>query len=336
VNKTFRSRRLQFESFDGPFVTHGIDVVSDKEDAGAVYIFAVNHLPHPSYVEHMEAQGDAKDNVPAGLPKARSQIEMFRHVLGSATARHVRSIRHPLITTPNDVLALSPTSIYITNDHFYTEGHMRSLEDVYFGARWSTTVHVQIDRIGKSDPTQGFQAMIAVTGLHNNNGLGHGASPDEIAIGSASSGTLHIGRISEDSSTPHLVKILVSIPIHSTIDNPSFYRDAYATPDDDASGYVLAGLTRAIDLPNTAHDPSKTEAIMVWLARPGKQQSDAATTASSWEQKLLFEDDGTRIRSASAAVLLGIDPKLEGGKKRAWLLVTGFSSANMVAVKVDL
>ncbi|KFH41962.1 Serum paraoxonase/arylesterase-like protein [Hapsidospora chrysogenum ATCC 11550] len=334
--KTFRSTRLQFENFDGPFVTHGIDVVSDKTDSGAVYIFAVNHVPHPSYVEHMETQGGAKNNFPAGLPKARSQIEMFRHVLGSTTARHVRSIRHPLITTPNDVLALSPTSLYITNDHFYAEGRMRFLEDVYFGAKWSTTVHVQIDRIEELDPTQGFQATIAVTGLHNNNGLGHAASPGEIAISSATSGILHIGRISQDSSTQHKVKILESIPFHSTIDNPSFYRDAYATPDDDASGHVLTGLTRAIDLPKTAHDPSKTEAIMVWLARPEKQQPDAATTASSWEHKLLFEDDGTRIRSASAAVLLGIDPKLEGGKKRAWLLVTGFSSANMVAVKVDL
>ena len=38
----------------------------------------------------------------------------------------------------------------------------------------------------------------------------------------------------------------------------------------------------------------------------------------------------------SAAVLVAIDPKLEGGKKKAWLFVTGFLSTNAIAVKVDL
>lgn len=214
---------------------------------------------------------------------------------------------------------------------------MRFLEDVYFGATWSNIVHIQINQMSQSPPTLGFNATVALTGLHNNNGLGNAASHDDIAIGCATSGTLHIGRATGDTAPG--IRVLESIPIDSAIDNPSFFKDAYATPEDDSSGYVLAGLSRAVDLPKTAKDPSKTEPIMAWLVQrttaPG-QEADRLKQGSGWERKLLFEDDGTRIRSASAAVMVGIDPKLEAGKKRAWLFVTGFSSANVHAVKVDL
>jgi len=42
------------------------------------------------------------------------------------------------------------------------------------------------------------------------------------------------------------------------------------------------------------------------------------------------------LRSASAAVVVGIDPGSNGGRKQGWLFVTGFVSEAMVAVKVDL
>ena len=59
--------------------------------------------------------------------------------------------------------------------------------------------------------------------------------------------------------------------------------------------------------------------------------------ATEWVKRVLFQDDGSRIRSASAAVVVAIDPKLEEGKKRGWLFVTGFlSESMMIAVKVDL
>ena len=330
--KTFKSKRLQFDNFNGPFITHGIDVISDSASPDAVYIFAVNHVPHAEFVDYHKGN---QDNIHPPSWKAASQIEVFHHVLGSPTVKHVRSIQHPLIKTPNDILARSPTSIYVTNDHYYPEGHMRLLEDVYFGAKWSTIVHIQIEQMSEPNPTLGLNATIVLDSLHNNNGLGNAGSPNEIAIGSASSGTLHIAHVTDNNKK---LEVLESIPIDSTIDNPSFFKDTYATAqDDDSSGYVVAGLTRAADLAKTSSDPSATEPLMVWLVRPGKQQGgDNAGQAPSWEKKLLFEDDGTRMRSAATAVLIGIDPKLEGGKKKAWLVVTGFSSANALAVKVDL
>uniref|UniRef100_A0A8H7N506 Serum paraoxonase/arylesterase family protein n=1 Tax=Bionectria ochroleuca TaxID=29856 RepID=A0A8H7N506_BIOOC len=323
--KDFKSKRLVLQNFEGSFTTHGIDIIADPEKNGVVYIFAVNHAPHPEYVLSVKN----RTPLPEGSPKARSQIEVFHHALGSSTAKWIRSIRHPLIKTPNDIFGHTPTSIYITNDHHYTEGLLRQVEAIIPAARWSNTVRVQIDDWSSSDPQAGINASIALTGLHNNNGLGHGPSHEDVAIGSAASGILSLADITDTQQ----MKVKETIYLDSTIDNPSYFKDEYATEENDASGYVLGGLTKAGELAKSSQNETATEPVIVWLVQPVKEEGKAAI---KWNKKIIFEDDGSRIRSSSAAVLLGIDPALEGGKKRAWLVVTGFLSSSAIGVKVDL
>lgn len=93
---------------------------------------------------------------------------------------------------------------------------------------------------------------------------------------------------------------------------------------------TVPGLTRGIDLGKVGQDPSGKEGVMVWYVTPNENTTD------TWDKRLLWQDDGSNIRNAATAVLVGIDPKKEDGKKRAWLFVTGFSSENAVAVKIDL
>ncbi|EMT65699.1 hypothetical protein NOF04DRAFT_16799 [Fusarium oxysporum II5] len=317
--KTFKSKRLEFEDFEGPFITHGIDVIADPKDENGVYIFAVNHVPNPEYLQHVV---DGKKDEFGGN-KAASRVEIFHHRVGSSSVKYVRSISHPLIQTPNDIVALSPTSFYVTNDHHYREGLMRQVEDMYYGAKWSNTIYVEITDTTSKESTSGFNASVALTGLHNNNGLDHGRAPNEIAIGSAASGDIHISTVKPD----HSIQVLETIPFDAAVDNPFYYADPFASGDSDSSGYVSAGLSKACELANNIGIDTATEPVMVWLA----QRKDG-----KWEKKLLFEDDGKRLRSAATAVLIGIDPKLEGGKKKGWLFVTGFYSQHIAAVKVDL
>lgn len=314
-----KSKRLAFDGFKGPFVSHGIDVIEDPKQADAVYIVAVNHLPNPEYYEQEAEAAEAQN-----IPKARSQIEIFRHVLQSNKAQHVRSIRHPLIRTPNDVVADSPYSLYVTNDHFYREGTLRLIEDLWPSAKWSNIIHVQIDELKSTDALAGVQASVAHTGLWNNNGLGHGQSEQEVVISSAVGGELYIANKYDNNST---------LSIHSTIsfdtvtDNPSYYADPYRTDSDDASGYLVAGISQPVNLAENSKDPEAKDPCQAWYARRAGD--------GKWEKKMLFEDDGSRLRTASAAVLVPIEPK-EDGKKRAWLFVTGFMSESMVAVQVEL
>ncbi|KAL2670086.1 hypothetical protein Neosp_014967 [[Neocosmospora] mangrovei] len=317
-----QSQRLKFVNFKGPFNTHGIDVIPDQESVeAAVYIFAVNHPPN---LEKCPDAGDLKECDAS----AASRIEIFHHVIGSDVATHLRSVQHPLISTPNDILAQSPHSFYVTNDHYYKEGALRFLEVVYWGARWSTTVFVELDSLTSTNPTGDVKAQVAVSGIHNQNGLGRGR-PGEILIGCAGRGVLEVGK----ASTEHpAVQIVSSIKLDSTIDNPSYFVDPYANSTFDASGYVLAGLSRAADLPKATTDPNGADGSMVWYV-PSRQ---GAAESSTMSPKLLFEDDGERIRFATAAVMVAIDPKLEQGQRWAWLFVTGALAKSVLAVKINL
>lgn len=315
-----KSTRLGFENFSGPFVTHGIDVTQDPDQKDAVYIFAVNHLPNPDYDS---AGADGEDN-----SRARSQVELFHHVLGSSTIKHIRSIHHPLIKTPNDIYAEGPFSFYVTNDHYYRGGVKRHVEDAIPAAKWSSIVHVQVENLESMDGQSGIDATVALTGLHNNNGLGHGHSPDEMVISSAMGGTLYRAK----PSRANHISVLDSIPLDSITDNPSYFKDPYATPSNDASGYLVAGIARPIDLPFTFTDPTAKDGVMVWYVRPNSTSVDGS---KNWETRLIFEDDGTHIRTASAAVLVGIKPQPNESKK-AWLIVTGFLSESAIAVQVEL
>ncbi|KAK3948730.1 hypothetical protein QBC32DRAFT_350866 [Pseudoneurospora amorphoporcata] len=333
--ETKKSQRLEVENFNGrPFITHGIEVLTDPEQPNTVYIYAVNHLPNPEPVIAIHPP-------PADVPKARSQIEVFHHVLGTSTARHLRSIWHPLIRTPNDLIATSPTSLYVTNDHFYRDhGTMRFLEDMYANAKWTDVIYLQFALEAPSTPAEtdalaGVTAHVALDKFHSANGLGHGRYKDEVAIASAASGVLSIGQLpSGSTSKSNMITVLNRIEFDSTIDNPSYFSDPYAGTADgvDHSGFVVAGLGKAHTLAETSKKPEAKDPVMVWFAKAIKQEDGGVV----WEKRLLFEDDGSRIRSASAAVLVAIDPEKEGGQRKAWLFVTGFVSSSVVAVKVDL
>ncbi|CAD0106987.1 unnamed protein product [Aureobasidium uvarum] len=324
--ETMKSIRLSFVNFDKTFVTHGIDVIADPLDKKAVYIFAVNHFPNPEFVATRREH----------ITKAHSRIELFRHVIGSSTLKHIRTISHRLIETPNDIYAVSPNEFYVTNDHRHREGLMRELEMVApFG--WSSTIHVSITDPSASSATSGLEVTTALTGLKSNNGMGHVHDFNEITIISAERGILY--RCFADPANKTL-SVEETVNLDSTLDNPSWYHDKWASAADDKSGYVLAGLARGIDLAGHAKNPAAKDPPYVWLvqreASTSTQTSNDDKMESGWNKKLVFADDGATVRTASAAVIVGIDPKKEGGKKMGWLFVTGFMSENMIATKIDL
>jgi hypothetical protein len=318
---------LSFENFEGPFVTHGIDVITDEKDASAVYIFAVNHVPDADYIRHRELKRAEKD-YPSDARKSHSRVEIFHHALGSSSVRHLRTVWHPLFNTPNDIYVASPSSFYVTNDHFYADGHMRHVEDLYPGATWSNTLHVQVKDLAATDPSAQVEATVALTGLHMNNGLGHGRGDGEMVIGCAAPGTIHLATLSSD----HRVNITQTLYMASSVDNPSYFADPYPEIDHDGSGFVIAGLTRVIDLHKAVRDPSVKMAAIVWFVRSG----GLGAGADAWKTSLMFEDDGSRLNTGTTGVLVAIDPATEGGKKKAWLFTTGFVSDSVIAAKVDI
>lgn len=282
-----------------------------------MYILAVNHVPNQAVYPR---DGSTPESDPGTAPKAASRIEVFHHTIGGGSVKHIRTIAHPLIKTPNDIFAVSQTELYVTNDHYYYDGQMRQIEDLWPGAHWSNVIHAVVSEDGK------VEANVALDKLHNPNGLGHGRTADEILVTSAVDGHMWIGKLGSSKT----IDVAETVDIDSTTDNPSYYLDPYASTGGDVSGFVLPGLSKAINLARSGHGPQGKEGTMAWHVTPSKN------VTGGWDKKLLWENDGSIVRNAAAALLVGIDPKKEGGKKKAWLYVTGFSSENMVAVKVDL
>ncbi|KAL2882065.1 hypothetical protein SGCOL_002326 [Colletotrichum sp. CLE4] len=323
--KDMTQRRLKFENFDTTFVTHGIDVISDPKKADAVYIFAVNHVPHPDYLAtKVGGQGSQKVT-----QKSQSRVEIFHHILGSSTVKHLRTVIHPLMKTPNDIFIKDPNTFYATNDHYYPDGVGRLVEDVWPGTTWTDTIYIHIEEMSSLVPTEGIKAEVALSGMRNNNGMGHGRKAGEILVVNCAGGEMFIGEASSDSKNTS-INIAESVQVDSYIDNPSYFDDPYKTETFDASGFVLPGLSRPIDIPKQVHNTSSDIGSIVWYVKP------AAGSDGGYEKRLVFEDDGTRARSAAAAVLVAIDPAQERGERKAWLFVTGFMAGSVVAFKIDL
>lgn len=100
------------------------------------------------------------NHIPAG-----SQIEVFRHTLGTSSIQHIRSIKHPLVSTPSNLVASSPLSFFITNAHDDTADVSSTLSADYDdAARWSSVLHVEIGNLeATANPSRSVTTSIAFT-----------------------------------------------------------------------------------------------------------------------------------------------------------------------------
>jgi arylesterase/paraoxonase len=96
---------------DPDFRPHGISLYVAPD--GASTLFVINHA------------GD------------RNTIEVYD--VGETRLTHRTTLSDPLLGAPNDLLAVTPTQVYVTNDHRYRTGIMRTIED-YFREPWANVV----------------------------------------------------------------------------------------------------------------------------------------------------------------------------------------------------
>ncbi|KAI0401693.1 serum paraoxonase/arylesterase family protein [Xylaria palmicola] len=314
---TLKSQPLTLENFKGPFATHGIALYTPPTKPDLVYIFAVNHLPNPRWTPGSRTE-----------EKAASQIELFVHTVGSTRARHLRSIAHPLIRTPNDLLAISEREFLVTNDHHYRDGPMRLVEEFIRGLwSWTDLVHVRLDDDG------GVDAAVALDSIPTNNGLGWG--PDgQVVIGDAVGGNVYFASLPGASN--RTMTVSHSYPVPCVVDNANYFADPYAGVDGkDYSGYLMPGLSNAVKFLQGFGDPNFLAPIpgQVWYlpAVAGKRKrADGAGL-----QRLIFGDDGHVIRSVTTAILVAIDPATNGGRREGWLFVTSVIGAQVIATRID-
>ncbi|KAA1133757.1 hypothetical protein PGTUg99_012133 [Puccinia graminis f. sp. tritici] len=179
--KTHEHRKLELVNLPPHIVqngiyVHGIDLVvtpSDPTDSSAANqmpfsdgaagdqlgsrratIYLINHRP-PS------------DRKSASLIGAQSVIEVFDTVLGDSKATHTITIEHGLILTPNNLVGISETSFYVTNDHSSKTAWTRRLEPFFTDS--------EIDSIIFCSFQDELNCLPAVSGKHPHpNGIAKG------------------------------------------------------------------------------------------------------------------------------------------------------------------
>ncbi|XP_054240721.1 serum paraoxonase/arylesterase 2 [Indicator indicator] len=104
------SRGFDLASFN----PHGISTYTDKDDT--VYLFVVNH------------------------PQQKSTVELFKFMEDDNSLLHLKTIRHDLLISVNDIVAMGPDSFYATNDHYFTDFILMALE-MFLGLTWSNVVY---------------------------------------------------------------------------------------------------------------------------------------------------------------------------------------------------
>ncbi|KAM3614101.1 uncharacterized protein V6R79_010196 [Siganus canaliculatus] len=98
------------------FIPHGISAYTDPSD-GTVYLFVVNH------------------------PQFGSQVEKFRFVEKDFSLVHLKTIKHDLLYSVNDIVAVGVDSFYATNDHYFTSPLMRLVVETLLAQPWCNVVY---------------------------------------------------------------------------------------------------------------------------------------------------------------------------------------------------
>ncbi|KAL0985272.1 hypothetical protein UPYG_G00154830 [Umbra pygmaea] len=129
-------RGFELDSFN----PHGISVYTDETE-NSIYLFVVNH------------------------PQQKAQVEIFQFIEEDHSLVYVKTIKHELLHSVNDIVAVGVESFYATNDHYFGGGTLNTVEAV-LGQPWCNVVYYSPG-----------QVMEVAAGFYKANGIN--ISPDK-------------------------------------------------------------------------------------------------------------------------------------------------------------
>ncbi|XP_072536512.1 serum paraoxonase/arylesterase 2-like [Salminus brasiliensis] len=103
------------------FNPHGISMFTDEKD-GSRYLFVVNHPHH------------------------NCQIEIFKFAEEEKALLHIKTIKHELLKNVNDIVAVGVESFYATNDYYFTNDILKTLEPL-LSISWCDVVYYSPEEV---------------------------------------------------------------------------------------------------------------------------------------------------------------------------------------------
>ncbi|XP_042279893.1 serum paraoxonase/arylesterase 2-like [Thunnus maccoyii] len=111
-------RNFDLDSFN----PHGISVYTDPSD-DTVYLFVVNHPHH------------------------KSQVELFKFVEEEFSLLHQKTIKHELLHSVNDIVAVGVDSFYATNDHYFSHEIFKAVVEPLLAQPWANVVYYSPEKV---------------------------------------------------------------------------------------------------------------------------------------------------------------------------------------------
>lgn len=248
----------------GKLQPHGLDLWHGAEGER---LFVVNH---PGGSALPSAAGQSGD-------EATHSVEIF-DVADDGSLRHARTVTHELLLSPNDVAAVGAGAFYVTNDHGYASGLMRTLED-YARLRAGSVVFVDASADGPA------VAKVVRDDTLYANGIQTSADGRDVYLAETTARTLTWLR--RDPSTNEL-RVVSRHDTGSGVDNVD------VAPD---GSLWVAGHPKLLTFVAHSKDPRHARAPSEVLRLvPGERQ---------WTQTVVYLSEGDPLSASSVAASNG-------------------------------
>ncbi|EAY29711.1 serum paraoxonase/arylesterase 2 [Microscilla marina] len=116
---------------------------------------------------------------------------------------YLESIQHNLMTSPNDVVAVGERQFYVTNDHRYLKGWLRTMED-----------YLKLP-LGSVNFYDGKTMKVATSGIAYANGINISSNKKMIFVASPTNGEVIVYTRQPD----HTLELVETIKVHTGVDN---------------------------------------------------------------------------------------------------------------------
>ncbi|OAV88588.1 hypothetical protein PTTG_01509 [Puccinia triticina 1-1 BBBD Race 1] len=310
--KTLEYRRLELTNLpelllqDGIHV-HGLDLfVHPEEPIEPAETESESTPPRKATIYLINHRSPYDDDTRAA-GTADSVIEVFETTIGSDKATHQRTVKHNLVVTPNNLVALNENSFYVTNDHRRKKHWTRDLELFFLDSALDSIVHCSFNE----------ESVQCISALH-----GHHQFPNGIAKGPGN--TIYMA----NSLNAHL-RLLEIQP-----DNTLILKDEFKVPRVIDNLYVTS--TGAVFIASIPSMP-KFQAVLGELHKDTHSLVSPSevwkfsnqTGTGSWQSKRIelekvFADDGKQVTCTTGVAVWN-----------SKLLMTGIASPYLSICEVD-
>ncbi len=241
LKQPYYSLRLISQSFLKPFYPHGISLF--KIDSAKYQLLVINHV------------GDVHT--------------LERFILTGEELTHVETLSDPSMISPNDVVAVSESEFYFTNDHLFRKGFMRILED-YLGLSLSGVVF-----------SDGEKYTEVAGGIAYANGINYDAERKLMFVASPRDFEVTVYNRSDDNSLTLIEKIATG----TGVDNIEF----------DEDGNLWIGCHPSL-LQFAKYAKGNTEAAPSEIIKISYQN------VNNYIVESVFVDDGAIVKASTVAV----------------------------------